>query len=284
MLRKPSKEEIEVYMDFLYGLATDITKSSYPTFCDGIKTKEDFLRFAYESFDNPNDTILLFEKDGEVLGSVHYYYIKEDNYLSTFSFQSKSDMDIFFEELLKHLSEKYKGTDFYIGFSNLNTVLTKVLKKKKFKLIDNTFHTIFDMKEIKTTNPSPLVSRISRENFQKFEQLHQNIIGEMYWNSERILDDFDNWAIFIYEKENVVLGAIYYMIFDDMVEIFGIDYLNSQFDNEVFKELVIKVIYEVEIEKKQYINYFVEKEEYAEAMNLGFKGLGKYLCFLKKIK
>lgn len=39
MLRKLEEKEINNYIDFAYTLALDITKSSYPTFTDGVKSK-----------------------------------------------------------------------------------------------------------------------------------------------------------------------------------------------------------------------------------------------------
>ena len=38
MLRLCSKEEFDQYVDFAYDLALDVTKSGYPTYCDGVKT------------------------------------------------------------------------------------------------------------------------------------------------------------------------------------------------------------------------------------------------------
>ena len=42
MLRKCTEQEYKEYADFAYGLALDQSKSGYPTYCDGIKTKEMF--------------------------------------------------------------------------------------------------------------------------------------------------------------------------------------------------------------------------------------------------
>ncbi len=39
---EPTKEQVEKYLDFSYGLALDPTRSGYPTYTDGVKTKENF--------------------------------------------------------------------------------------------------------------------------------------------------------------------------------------------------------------------------------------------------
>ena len=49
MLVKATLEDIETYGDFVYQIALDQTKSAYPTYTDGIKTREDFLRKSREN-------------------------------------------------------------------------------------------------------------------------------------------------------------------------------------------------------------------------------------------
>lgn len=50
MLRICTEQEYIKYADFVYGLALDQSKSGYPTYCDGIKTKEMFLDRSRKAF------------------------------------------------------------------------------------------------------------------------------------------------------------------------------------------------------------------------------------------
>ncbi len=43
MLRLCEKDEFDQYIDLAYELALDLTRSGYPTYCDGIKTKKMFV-------------------------------------------------------------------------------------------------------------------------------------------------------------------------------------------------------------------------------------------------
>ena len=70
MLRLCSKEEFDQYVDFAYDLALDVTKSGYPTYCDGAKTKEMFIERSLKAFDRETEQMLLFELEGEVQGTV----------------------------------------------------------------------------------------------------------------------------------------------------------------------------------------------------------------------
>ncbi|MBQ1877742.1 MAG: hypothetical protein II161_02905, partial [Erysipelotrichaceae bacterium] len=80
MLRLCSKEEFDKYVDFAYDLALDVTKSGYPTYCDGVKTKEMFIERSLKAFDRETEQMLLFELEGEVQGLIHYYWIPDDLY------------------------------------------------------------------------------------------------------------------------------------------------------------------------------------------------------------
>ena len=55
MLRSCSKEDFDLYADFAYELALDLTKSGYPTYCDGVKTKERFIERSLKAFDREAD-------------------------------------------------------------------------------------------------------------------------------------------------------------------------------------------------------------------------------------
>ena len=60
MLVKATAEDIEKYVARVYELAMDQSKSGYPTYTDGFKTKEDFFKDARESVTGDTQEILLF--------------------------------------------------------------------------------------------------------------------------------------------------------------------------------------------------------------------------------
>lgn len=56
MLRLLKAPEFDTYIDFAYELSQDMTRSGYPTYCDGIKTRENFISRTKKSFDRPTRT------------------------------------------------------------------------------------------------------------------------------------------------------------------------------------------------------------------------------------
>ena len=75
MLRNCTKTEFDLYADFAYELATNIEKSAYPTYCDGLKTKEMFMERLSKAFERDTEEVLLFEIDGKIEGLIHYQWL-----------------------------------------------------------------------------------------------------------------------------------------------------------------------------------------------------------------
>lgn len=65
MLKKLREQDFDRYLDFAYQLALDMTKSGYPTYADGIKTKDDFVARAREAFSADNEEMLQDNKTVE---------------------------------------------------------------------------------------------------------------------------------------------------------------------------------------------------------------------------
>jgi len=68
MLKRIPENEAGRYIDPAYELALDQTRSAYPTYADGIKTKDEFAASFLEAAGGENDELLLFEQDGKTAG------------------------------------------------------------------------------------------------------------------------------------------------------------------------------------------------------------------------
>lgn len=132
MLRKLKETELDKYMDFAYTLALDQSKSSYPTYTDGIKTKEDFTQSAKDAFSREDEEILLFEEDGEVHGWIHYYVLKEDDYLKIQVFNVESGVERAIDEFISYVTEKYADCTVYFGLPKANQNAISHLQKSGF--------------------------------------------------------------------------------------------------------------------------------------------------------
>ena len=239
MLHLCSKNEFDKYTDFIYELATDLTKSGYPTYCDGIKTKVQFVERSLKAFERDTERMLLFEYEGEVQGMIHYYWVPEDHYLQTLCFNISKATKQAISEFLAYVGERFKGYDVFLRFPAENKSAVDFLTEQGFECIENDYNnTAFLDKLDKTRENSDLI-RIEKENYEKFESLHGQT--DAYWNSGKMLADLDNWIILVQEKDGEPQGAVYYRalaLVDGWFEIYGIDMAQEAYHPELFKKLL----------------------------------------------
>ncbi|MDE6221486.1 MAG: hypothetical protein K2G51_13870, partial [Lachnospiraceae bacterium] len=139
MLHLCSKNEFDKYADFIYELAADLTKSGYPTYCDGIKTKVKFVERSFKAFERDTEHMLLFEYEGEVQGMIHYFWIPEDHYLQTICFNISKATKQAISEFLAYVGERFKGYDVLLGFPAENNSAVNFLAEQGFECIENDY-------------------------------------------------------------------------------------------------------------------------------------------------
>lgn len=280
MLRTCNEQEYLSLVDFVYDLALDKSKSGYPTYCDGIKTKEMFLERSQKAFSRDNEEILLFEYEGVVEGWIHYYSLPDDNYLSTVSFNILSHTEQALKDFLEFAQENFKGYDLFLGYSVDNTKAVDFLVANGFECIEeNNNNTAFlDGYHPLVTNGS--VTRITKENYEYYRTLHSKVEGEMYWNSDRIYADIDNWIIFVKLQNGETVGSVYYLTDDDgWFEIFGIDLKDNVFEANIFFDLLAEALNTAKELGAKYMTFFCGNEEQKVVSKLGFACVDKYVCY-----
>lgn len=280
MLRSCTKNEFDKYTDFIYELAMDLTKSGYPTYCDGIKTKVKFVERSLKAFERDTEHMLLFECEGEVQGMIHYFWIPEDHYLQTIGFNISKAIEQAISEFLAYVGERFKGYDVLLRFPAENHSAVNFLAGQGFECIENDYNnTAFLDKFDKTRENSDLI-RIEKGNYEKFEALHNQTEG--YWNSERILEALDNWIILVKEKDGESHGAVYYRataLVDGWFEIYGIDMNQEAYNPELFKELLNAALLDAKRRNGRFMTFFCDEEYEKAAIECGFKCVGYNLCY-----
>lgn len=284
MLRKCTEQEYRKYADFVYGLALDPSKSGYPTYCDEIKTKAMFFEQAEKAFSREAEEILLFEYEGTVEGWIHYYFLSEDNYLSTKSFNINSHTEIALQEFLNLVQEQFKGYDLFLGYSKDNKAAINFLANSGFECIEEDYNNTAFLEHYEPIPISDSVVRVTKENYEHFRILHRQVEGDMYWNSERIYEDIDNWIILAKICNGEAVGSVYYMTNDDgWFEIFGIDMKDGAFEPELFGELLEKALNTAKELGGKYMTFFCDEQEQKIVGKLGFACVGEYVCYKKRL-
>ena len=280
MLHLCSKNEFDKYTDFIYELATDLTKSGYPTYCDGIKTKVKFVERSLKAFERDTEHMLLFECEGEVQGMIHYFWIPEDHCLQTICFNISKATEQAISEFLAYVGGRFKGYDVFLRFPAENKSAVNFLAEQGFECIENDYNnTAFLDKLDKTQENSDLI-RIKKESYEKFELLHSQTDG--YWNSERMLADLDNWIILVQEKDGEPQGAVYYRaiaLVDGWFEIYGIDMNQEAYNPKLFKKLLDAALVDAKCRNGRYMTFFCDEEYEKVAIECGFICIGNNLCY-----
>ncbi|MBR6413172.1 MAG: hypothetical protein IKS21_00995 [Oscillospiraceae bacterium] len=286
MIRACSKDEFVKHVDFFYALALDLTKSGYPTYCDRIHTKEDFLARRLKAFERETEEVLFFESDGIVQGLVHFFWLPEDRYLQLLCFLTNVATDQALTEFLDDIRQRFHGYDVYFGFPGENVSAVEYLKEHGFECIEDDFNNTALLDRLILAPDQNGMTRIGKENYASFETLHRQIDGDMYWNSERILADLDKWAIFVKEKDGEAQGAVYYKkdgIIDGYFEIVGVDLNGRGHQPELVEALLNAALFDAKCRGGRYMTFFCEKEYEETAKKCGFLCIGNYLCFKTRL-
>ncbi len=258
MLRKCTKPEFEKYADFVYALALVPSKSGYPTYNDGIKTKEMFIDRAEKAFSRYTEDILLFEHNGNVEGWVHYYWIPEDKYLSTVSFNINSAAEQALQEFLNFARIEFKGYDLYLGYPTDNKNAVDFLSAHDFECIEAAYNNTAFLEKCGTAPVSDEIIPITKENYAYFRELHAQAEGDMYWNCDRIYVSLENWALFVKLMNLEPVGTVYYMkVEDGWFEIFGIDMKDGICDSDLFRELINIALTDAKKRGGKFMTFFV---------------------------
>ncbi|MBR5128109.1 MAG: hypothetical protein IKU69_06735, partial [Roseburia sp.] len=271
------------YIDFVYSLALDQTKSVYPTYTDGIKTKEDFITRAKKSFARENEEILLFEVEGKVEGWIHYYALTEDKCLSFCTFNIDEYAGVAVNEFIRYVSEKYSGFTLQFGLPAVNVAVRTALEQLDFSKVDECHVDVLHFEKYQLQVEATGLKKVTRENYSEFAKLHAHLDEEMYWNTARILEKLDDWHIYVNEPGDEAVGAIYYTYFGSMMEIFGVDYLEARYDANVFRNLLVKALNEGKKHGAGSMVFFNGDEEHDIVAEVGFESIGAYVLYEKVI-
>lgn len=281
MLQRLDREAAEKYVDYAYELALQPEKTSYPVYYDGIKTKEDYVRNMERAFSREGEEILLYMEGNEPCGWIHYYYLKEDNYLSTVSMSFSSHQKQGLEEFLAYVEDKYPGCEIWLGFPDENRQALSCLADMGFGREEESYNDVLSLDSYRAGDNADGIVQVTEENFPLFAEIHSQFDSDMYWNSERLRRKLDQWMIFLYEKENVIQGAIY-CIQGELAEIFGVDFVDGIYRREVFCALTEAVLNACKNRQVKHLVFFNDQESQSDALACGFDCVGKYVLMVRR--
>lgn len=282
MLRLLTPPEFSAYVDFAYDLALDLTRSGYPIYCDGIKTKEDFIARAQKSLNSPGEDILLFLKDGQVEGWIAYEHQTEERYLHAHGFYIRQDTGTALAEFIDFCQKTHPGCDLDFGFPAENTEAVSWLQAAGIPCIERSWNFQLVLDDYSPLPESAEARRVTGENFEDFAAIHRTIDHDMYWNCRRVRDTLEQWEIFIVGKgpsagellmTNFGRGGHY--------EIFATAFADNQFREVSFRSLMAAGLNAIYRNHGKYLTFFTDVDcpEGKVLRQMGFQLLGTYTGF-----
>lgn len=280
MLKIPTANEFEEYSERAYVLALDPSRSSFPSYADGIKTKEDFLAIAKRGFESENEEIYIFEHGGEMRGWIHFYVMTEDKYIGIEAFETDGFEKEQFAEFAALLKEKYAGYEVTAGFPSQNERAVSAAIENGFEIIEESAVNILFFSDYEPQSESGRVEPLTKNNLAVFAKLHDKV--EMYWNTKRLTEAYfggDKWRIYLTEKDGKA-AAIYFVYAENIAEIFGLDFSDG-FDGTAAEELLTAALNEAKKNVRAKAMYwFTEDERESElAKRFGAEKFTDYKAF-----
>ena len=280
MLTRLTEAEFDCYASWAYELAMRPEYASYPTWQDGVKTREDFMARARRSF--TDEEVLLFRHDGEVRGWIQWFAIREENYAMTVSFLVEDHVEEAAREFVAHVAKTNPGVTLDIGLDGANGRAVAALEKVGFTLLESAVnHTIFFDRYQPAAVPEGVALMQPGEEAD-FRRLHNN--PDMYWNAERILADLPNWKVYLHRQNGVAVATLVCRA-EEWPEVFSVEFDGAAFRADSYRAMMAACLNDLRAAGRRYMTYF-EEDEYALPIlaELGFQRVGRYLAYRKELK
>lgn len=285
MLRKAVQQDVVEYCDFVYELALDQTKSAYPAYADGVKTKEDFIKDARRSVSGDTSELLLFILDGEVEGWMAYFWIPEDRYLQLTACNINRGTGQALAELLEWLEGlegRFTGYTLYFGFPGCNRDAISFLQENGFECIEDDWNNSFFFDGYEVLPEDENIAAITRENFDDFRAVYHPD-GETYWNCDRILECLEDWTIFVSYEDRIPVGTVYLRGNGAYYEIFGVEFADGRYREDACRGVLTAALNHCRGAGAKYLTFFCEGEVQNVVQELGFRCVGKYVCYIRML-
>lgn len=281
MLRSLNASEFDACINLAYELSQDLTRSGYPTYCDGIKTREDLIARVRKALDRPDEDVLLFVEDGRTEGLIAFEHPEEERYLHPFIFNIRRKTGKALAEFVDYCRERWPGFELDLGFPVENVDAVSWLEEAGVPCIERSRNYQLFLDGYTPLPEDPAVERVGADNFQRFAAIHRRVEGEMYWNCERIQKSLDDWLIFVTGEGNSARELLLTNWGGDHQEIFSLGSADGQYREGPCRALLTAGLNALKARGVKYLTCFIEDgAKDGEALTaLGFQLVGRSTAY-----
>ena len=284
MLRKMRSEEMEDSLAYAYALAQNPQQSSFPIYTDGIKTREDFAEVLKRDASGRSGEVLVYEEQGIRKGLIAYYRDDAERYLSFSIFNVEAGYGRAIPEVYRYVSGRFPGFTIDFGFPTGNTEAIEALSVLGLRKIEQSFVNVMMFADYEKQAEAAGIMPVTMGNFALFQELHDPIAADMYWNSERIRSQLqdnpvNSWHVLLAMYGDQAQACIYFVFAQDirMMEIFGIDFRNGRLEPEILRALLVSALNAAKDAGMKSVYYFTDSADEQKIVEaLGMKHISDY--------
>lgn len=286
MLRKLKQNEIETAANLSYLLSKNLLTNSYPL----RDSQKEFLEKYKQSLKYPDDELLGYFMDDELIGVIYLNVLKKDLYLQTSGLFIKNNNEIVMSIFIDYLHKNYNGYKAYIGYPKENEMAINSLLSHGFQIADSSIDQRLERIEFKPSVLQHSITKIDHTNYPSFAKYHDSKASDIYWNSNRIKGNFNNWIIYSYWSDSQIRGSIATKkskMDPNELEIFAL-LIDKEIANKGIEEDLITSVLKDGFENHNIkdVVFFIEsddKKAFEYSKNLGFKVYSNYQSFSIKL-
>lgn len=276
MLRDVCEAELDTLINEFWPVALDLKHSTYPTYTDGVKTREDFAETIRRAYREDWGEVLVHVHDGEDNGLL-VIDVVDDVFVSVHVCLTRAQQPECLGEVLTCLRAKHSGKTLWLGFAPENAEMLEFAKTQGFRLLDDSVNWNIALADWRPCAPETAVLPVSGDNFDAFRTLWTD--EDMYWNVDRIEAALDRWMLFVTIDGR---SAVACMDEGAILEIFGFQYVGD-YDANAQCVLMTACLNAAKAKCARYLTYFSDREEAAVMRLLGFRRVSDYRCYEMKL-
>lgn len=274
--------DVDEVIEFTWELSRNNLQASYPR----LNSKFDVKNEIEKSIIKENFNTIAFYNKNKLFGVCSYFWIEDERYAQTTIFIIDDGYKNIADEFINYLGRELRGYELFIGVPNTNKYAIEYFKEKGVKCVENSIVTKKDGLSKNLNLRCEFIEKIDKTNFIDYSLFHDRyaISNDIYYNSENVYKEIENFRIYVYTKDKEIYGSIFVKIGKKISEVIGLfidkRYRNKGIEYILLNEMLAELYNEFGTVKE--ILYFIDKDSIDEmdiALQAGFEIVEEYKLY-----
>lgn len=284
MVIEIGKDLIEKVAKFSWEIFSDKNSSGFPKY----KSYEQMYSRFFESVLHPDDKLLAYYEDEELIGSLNLFVDKDNKYSQAIGgIFAKRDFNKVCNKFMEYLKVNYSGYKIYFGYPVENERGISFLEGIKAKSVDASITMNLEKDDFVRVGSFDEVIPLDEKYYKEYTAFHDKHNSNIWWNSKRIFEKIGLWKIYVIIKKDKIVGSIFIKLLNnDEAEVFGISIDEEYINNNLELKLLSEATYSIFEQGIKELLYFVDefdKVVLESTLKIGFKQIDTYRSYEVKL-